>query len=83
MAYGSQRVIIPTQASVGERVQNMIFLVDGFLRYEPVSSRQPTYLFFVAMVFLSLQNAIETIKTTFFKPAHLRKVSCTRNLLLN
>ena len=39
-------------------------------------------LFFVAIVFLSLKNAIETIKSPFFKPAHLRKVSCTRNEML-
>ena len=34
------------------------------------------------IVFLSLKNAIETIKSLFFKPAHLRKVSCTRNEML-
>ena len=39
-------------------------------------------LFSVAIVFLSPQNAIETIKSLFFKPAHLRKVSCTCNELL-
>ena len=39
--------------------------------------------FVVAIVFLSLKNAIETIKSLlFFKPAHLRKVSCTRNEML-
>ena len=38
--------------------------------------------FFVAIVFLSLKNAIETIKSLFFKPAHLRKVSCTRDEML-
>ena len=55
----------------------MIFLGVGFLRYGHISSRQPK-TFFVAIVFLSLKNAIETI-FFFFKPAHLRKVSCTRN----
>ena len=59
----------------------MIFLGNGFLRYGLVSSRQP--IFFVAIMFLSLKNAIETIKSLlFFKPAHLRKVSCTRNEML-
>ena len=58
-----------------------IFLGDGFLRYGRVSSRQSNS-FFVAIVFLSLKNAIETIESLFFKPAHLRKVSCTRNEML-
>ena len=59
-----------------------IFLGDGFLRYGRVSSRQQ--FLFVAIVFLSLKNAIETIKYIVFKPqaAHLRKASCTRNEML-
>ena len=49
-----------------------IFLGDGFLRYGRVSSRQPNS-FFVAIVFLSLKNAIETIKSLFFQTCSLKK----------
>ena len=60
----------------------MIFLGDGFLSMDVFPPGNEISFFFVAIVFLSLKNAIETIQEIFFKPAHLRKVSCTRNEML-
>ena len=49
-----------------------IFLGVGFLRYGhvPLGNQKD---FFVAIVFLSLKNAIETIKSLFFQTCSLEK----------
>jgi hypothetical protein len=52
-----------------------IFLGAGFLRCGHVSSRQSNKIFFVAIVFLSFNNAIETIKSLLFQTCSLEK--CT------
>ena len=55
----------------------MIFLGNGFLRYGLLSCRLATLI--VAILFLRLKSANETINFSFFKPAHLGKISYTRS----
>ena len=59
-----------------------IFLGNGFLRYGLVSSGQPKILFCCNRVFEPQKCNRNDKILFFFKPAHLRKVSCTRDEML-